>query len=626
MKILVMSFGSDAGGIEKSLMTFLRYLCNTGASVDLYLWREPGIFYEQIPKEVNVLSFDARPGALGQCIKSKRPIGRVLWYIKARLYRLFGCEVKAFAPFPGEYDIAISYCQNGYSPRYVIDKVKANKKYLWYHHGSYEGHRGQIRSDTRYYAAYDRIFVVSHACKQMLLEFFPYIGYKMTVVHNLLDAQEIRALAQKALDLTCIGENGGCKIVTVGRLSPEKGQILAIETAKLLKHQGFSFTWIFVGDGPLRAQCEHLVQQYRLDACCVFVGAQSNPYPFVRWADVCVQPSEIEADPLTVAEALVLERLVIASDIPPMREALQNGQCGILVPRTASDFCDAVMQYSKVQGICHVYDLQTRTLQAQQKLDWILWQSADPQQALKHTKRIQTVELELLRAFIEVCERMQLRYFALGGTALGAVRHQGFIPWDDDVDVGLLRSDYEEFIAHAQRYLPERIRLRTWKTDPLLGIGYCKLTCEDELGMSLFIDVFPLDYYPESKSRAFYQKKVYLDWRIALDAGYRPPTAKQRLIALLLKIRWPLRKQALMQRDTHVRSVQKSNLIANLCGVYGLREICKAWWFGEGIELPFEGISLRCPAYTDEYLTHLYGDYMKLPPEHERIPKHDLEA
>lgn len=380
MRILVMSFGSDAGGIEKSLIAFLHYLCQKGASVDLYLWRKPGILFDQIPKEVNVISFDARPGSLGQCIKSKRPVRRVLWYLKTRLYRLLGCEIKAFVPFPGEYDIAVSYCQNGYSPRYVIDRVKARKKYLWYHHGSYEGGKRQKSTDAKYYAAYDRIIAVSHACKQMLLENFPSLAPKMTVVHNLLDLQQIREMAKEASDIACLSENSGRKIVTVGRLSPEKGQTLAIETARLLKQKGLAFTWIFVGDGPWRAQCERLVQRYGLEACCIFVGAQSNPYPFIKWADLYVQPSVIEADPLTVAEALVLGRLVIASDIAPMREALQNGQCGILVPRTASAFCDAVLQYAGMQRkeVCSAYDLQERNVQTQQKLDWLFWQAQDP--------------------------------------------------------------------------------------------------------------------------------------------------------------------------------------------------------------------------------------------------------
>ena len=247
------------------------------------------------------------------------------------------------------------------------------------------------------------------------------------------------------------------------------------------------------------------------------------------------------------------------------------------------------------------------------------------EQVLQHIREIQLIELDILHSFIDACDKMNLKYYALCGTTLGAVRHHGFIPWDDDVDVGLLRKDYDYFIEHAREYLPTDIEIYSREHNPSLTIGFCKLKRKNDLGLELFVDVFPLDYYPEKNDDAFFRKKTHLNWRIMLANSIEAPTWKQKVMVVLLMMRWPSVKSALREREKHFRSIPNSSLIANLCGPYKKREICPLEWLGEGIMLDFEGISLRCPVKTDEYLTHLYGDYMKLPPEDQRIPKHFKE-
>ena len=376
MKILVMSFGSDAGGLEKSLIEFLHYLAGKDVSVDLYLWRKPGVLYDQITDGVNVIHYQAYPGSLGECLHSKQPIANALWYARFRLCRLFGDEVKAFKPFPGEYDIAISYCQNGYSPHYVIDKVKAGKKYLWYHHGDYGGIGRKKRIDGEYFAKYDKVIAVSRACEQMLLGHFPHLDGKTTVIHNLINENEIIEKAALPMDEPWLAGLDGCKIVTVGRVSPEKGQVLAIETARILKQNGFAFHWIFVGDGADREKCEQMAMQYGLQDCCHFIGVKTNPYPYMKLADIYVQPSVFEADPITIAEALTLERFIIASDIPSMQEALQNGRYGVLTERSEYVLGDLIMKYADGEAqkeiLQNVRQAQSRNVKIQEQIDELL--------------------------------------------------------------------------------------------------------------------------------------------------------------------------------------------------------------------------------------------------------------
>ena len=93
----------------------------------------------------------------------------------------------------------------------------------------------------------------------------------------------------------------------------------------------------------------------------------------------------------------------------------------------------------------------------------------------KQLNRLKAIELEMLRSFIEVCKELDLKYYLLGGTLLGAVRHKGFIPWDDDIDIGMPRKDYEVFISKAQNLLPVHLFVQTFQTDPQFPSAYCKI-------------------------------------------------------------------------------------------------------------------------------------------------------
>ncbi len=346
MNILIMSTGSNVGGVEKSLIEFLQYLSNRGITIDLYLWREPGMLHDQIPANVNIKQTLLYPGSFRECLKRKQKIKSIIWYIAFRLTRIIGNELIAFSKFRGEYDIAISYCNYGYSPHYVIDKVKAGKKYLWYHHGSYEGSGRKKRIDGEYFAKYDKVIAVSRACEQMLLGHFPQLQGKTTVIHNLINEQDITEKSAQPVDESWIEQLDGCKIVTVGRLAPEKGQMLAIETARILKQKGFVFHWIFVGYGGDRERCEQLIAKYGLEDCCHLVGVKTNPYPYMKLADIYVQPSFVESEGITVLEALALKKFLIASDIPALSETLRQGDFGVLCELTPEAFFEKIIHYS----------------------------------------------------------------------------------------------------------------------------------------------------------------------------------------------------------------------------------------------------------------------------------------
>ena len=120
--------------------------------------------------------------------------------------------------------------------------------------------------------------------------------------------------------------------------------------------------------------------------------------------------------------------------------------------------------------------------------------------------KLKAKELEIFKVIIDICDRLNLRYYVIGGTLIGAIRHKGFIPWDDDIDIGMMRKDYDIFLREAPKYLPEQYFLQTVWSDPEYLNCFAKVrdsnttfveipVAKRKINHGVFVDVFPLDYY-----------------------------------------------------------------------------------------------------------------------------------
>lgn len=260
-------------------------------------------------------------------------------------------------------------------------------------------------------------------------------------------------------------------------------------------------------------------------------------------------------------------------------------------------------------------------------------------------QKIKNLEAAMLSAFVNACRELGLRYYLVGGTLLGAVRHQGFIPWDDDIDVAMPRADYDSFLREGQKYLPEHLFVQCLATEPAYGANFAKIrdkrTTFVEYSVrkypichGVYIDIFPLDHYPddprEQKKMDFQQVLFRRRSRAAVEV---PPQARHslpvelglRAVSALTCLRYPSFRKALEAREKLHTSVKPGEKWANYCGAWGKREIMPAEWFGDGTLLSFEGMQVMGPACPHEYLTHLYGDYMQLPPVEKRVGHHYAE-
>ena len=253
-------------------------------------------------------------------------------------------------------------------------------------------------------------------------------------------------------------------------------------------------------------------------------------------------------------------------------------------------------------------------------------------------KRLQRAELALFNQFAAVCARHHIVYFALGGTLLGALRHGGFIPWDDDMDLGLPRPDYERFLALA-REEDLGFQVRTYQTDPTYYRYFARLEdpsvqvvrtdnlTREQTGA--WIDLFPLDGMPGGRvPRAVWAR--YLLWRRAayklscfslgvnVDKPGRP-LAERLLIragqVLPVERMFHTRRQ-LDKLDRALRrfSYETSPWLINLMGAWKLRELFAKSRYGSGRWYPFEDTRIWGPADGDFICTQLYGDYRTPPP------------
>ncbi len=252
--------------------------------------------------------------------------------------------------------------------------------------------------------------------------------------------------------------------------------------------------------------------------------------------------------------------------------------------------------------------------------------------------KIKQIEKQLLSEFLRICKKHDLRYFLVGGTCLGAVRHKGFIPWDDDIDVGMPRRDYEIFLKVAPEELPERYFLQCAATEPEHSCNHAKLRDSEttfwetsvkdfHINHGVFMDVFPLDGYKQRLFRDFMNKiYTFRMWREYYFPG-KTLSPRDKLLAKAVKLlcgdfrKARDKREALFKKD----DFDTSAMATNFCGAWGDREIMHRSYFGEGTEGEFEGLKVNLPEKYDAYLKNLYGDYMKLPPEEKRISHHHTE-
>ena len=251
-------------------------------------------------------------------------------------------------------------------------------------------------------------------------------------------------------------------------------------------------------------------------------------------------------------------------------------------------------------------------------------------------EQLKQIETEMLKEFILVCEKLNVKYYLAYGTLIGAIRHKGFIPWDDDIDVVMPREDYEIFLEKAQALLPEHLFLQHIGTEPEYMMPFAKIRNSNTTFMQksdmkfninhgVFIDIIPLDFCPddEKEYQKILQKKKRYDFRINsyLDYG-TTKNINTKIKIYIYKILYPSLKFLKKKREKLYKSISHGNKFTVFCFSKPWLNTAPVEWFGEGVEVEFEGVKVKAPKEYDKWLRLIYGDYMKLPPAEQQIPHH----
>lgn len=356
-KLLFVINSLGIGGAEKSLVSLMNTIDFDRYEIDLLMLQPGGPFLRLLPEEVHILPqlefLESNNSIRSQLMHPKYLAARVAASAGLRINRRrktlhpAQCYWKyagyAFNPLPEYYDAAIAWGQ-GNPTHYVAVKVKAHEK-IAVINANYEAAGHNRKFDMSYYAHYSYIVNVSDQLCAITQKVFPEYADRMITIYDINNARVIEDMSDEGNPF----EQGGhvLKLVTVGRVSREKGYDLAVQTAIILKNRGIHFQWVFVGDGPEFAVIKSMISKAHLEDMIVLAGSQTNPYIYMKHADIYVQTSRFEGFCLTIGEARILNIPIVSTDFDVVRNQIKDGRNGLITEMDPESIANAIIRLSR---------------------------------------------------------------------------------------------------------------------------------------------------------------------------------------------------------------------------------------------------------------------------------------
>lgn len=341
-KVVFVINNMNVGGVEKALLGVLDRYILEGWDITVAMLKPGGGLLDQIPEGVKVRVIDGMRAALKPynrpIITSFRyALQKHRYWIAAKLGWSYAMSkvtktqagflkavMRKIPMFSSEtYDLAVAFAGPFAAiDYYIAHRIKAREKWGWVHFdvSKFYIDPGIIRS---IYPSFTRINVVSEASKNSFDRLFPELSSKTVVTPNIILHDTVKRMASEPIALP--DKRGRKALVTVGRISGEKGQYLAIQALKLLIDRGHTnLTWWFVGSGNDETRCRRLLKEYGIEDYVQWCGLQANPYPFMAAADLYVQPSLHEGYCITLAEAMTLGMPIVTTDFAGAADRLAD--------------------------------------------------------------------------------------------------------------------------------------------------------------------------------------------------------------------------------------------------------------------------------------------------------------
>lgn len=354
-----MVINMNVGGTEKALLNMIAEIPRDKYEITILMLEKYGGFLDSIPSDVHIeyvkkysqvkdiLNKPPKEIVMDRLRNKKlfQALKLSIVYLRTKLMDnraiLFKYLLKDVPAIKTEYDIAVAYAgPMDFISYFVVNKTKAGRKLQWIHFDvTMVGFNQNFAK--RFYQQFDKLYVVSEEAKNKVLKNFPALKEKTEVFLNIVSPNEI--VKQSKIGNGFSDAYDGLRILTVGRLAPEKGQDLAIETLARLKKEGYKVRWYCIGEGKARKQYEQLIEQYSLQDSFVLLGATSNPYPFIKQCDIYVQPSRYEGYCITLMEAKKLLKPIVTTEVNGVREQINNEKTGLIVDIDVSELYRAIV-------------------------------------------------------------------------------------------------------------------------------------------------------------------------------------------------------------------------------------------------------------------------------------------
>lgn len=359
-KVLISSFDMEVGGVERSLISMLNNFDYDNNEVDLMLYSHTGDFMSLLTDKVNLLNEDKKYATfrkpIGQTIKEgnvflgiTRVLSKGIAKVKGKRnnlseYGIYQMQLmwKYALPFlpkiDKEYDVAISYLWPHY---FIAEKVAAKRKIAWIH-TDYSTIEPDIPMDLKMWNKFDYIMAVSEECKNAFLKKYPSLESKLKVMENITSPEFIRKMSEEDIEDNIKNDNS-FKLVSVARLSHAKGIDNAVKALKILYDRGFTnIKWYVVGYGGDEELIRSLINENKLEDSFILLGKKINPYPYMKIADIYVQPSRYEGKAVTVGEAQILGKPVIITNYTTAKSQVKENIDGYICELSVNGIANGI--------------------------------------------------------------------------------------------------------------------------------------------------------------------------------------------------------------------------------------------------------------------------------------------
>lgn len=362
MKKVYFQLGAmNVGGVEKAFLGLLSTLPQSEYEIHLGLLNPTGGYMSLIPTYVKLHTVDCYDSlnslindpplkCIKDLLKKKCYNDALVHFILYVLFKMtnsrywFYKYITRNIPVSHEqYDVGVAFAgPSQMIDFYVCEKIKAEKKIGWIHFDvtKFGIDVGMTRS---LYKKYDKIFIVSKTAKDIFDDVFPEFKNKTEVRYNVVAEETVKEMANKGVSFN--DQYMGIRILTVGRMSVEKGQDVTIDALDILIKEGYNVKWYYIGEGDMLESCKNKARKLGLIDFVCFLGLKMNPYPYMKDCDIYVQPSRHEGYCITIAEAKCFTSPIVSTCFTGASEQLGTFQKSLVVGMSAEDIANGVKRF-----------------------------------------------------------------------------------------------------------------------------------------------------------------------------------------------------------------------------------------------------------------------------------------